>query len=171
MRSTRLLSLLLLACLALLAGCDDDDEGTSVAADTATTTSADVETARVPLAAAVDPAGAKGLTLTVAKVTIAPGDVLDPHFHEGTQTAHIDSGVLTYSVIEGEVPVMDGSPEEDAEQITLIKAGESADIEPGEWVIEEESDLHMAENKGDVPVEITLTSLLDKDAEASTPAQ
>lgn len=99
------------------------------------------------------------------------GDLLDPHFHEGTQTAYIDAGTLTYSVIEGEVPVMSGSPEEDPELIREIKAGESAEIEPGQWVVEEETDVHMAENQGETPVESILTSLLDDGAPASTPAE
>ena len=157
----------LLLCLGLLlAGCG----GGSDSSTGATTASADVETARVPLAAVVDPAGAKGLTLTVSRVTVAAGDMLDPHYHEGTQAAYIDSGILTYSVIEGEVPVMSGPPEEDPELVREIKAGQSAELEPGQWVVEQQSDVHMAENRGDVPVEITLTSLLEDGAEASTPA-
>ena len=158
----------LLSSLALLAaGCGDDDS----AAPSGAGVYADAETARVPLASTADPAGAEGYTLTVSDVTIAAGDVLDPHFHDGTQTAHIDSGVLTYSVIEGAVPVMTGSPEDDPELVTEIKAGETAEIEPGQWVVEERGDVHMAENEGDVPVEITLTALLRDGAEASTPAE
>ncbi|MGF1471346.1 MAG: hypothetical protein ACFB50_06320 [Rubrobacteraceae bacterium] len=166
-------ALLVGAALALvtLQGCGDDDSGGAPPTTESGTTAgnAAVETERLPLAAVEDPEGAEGTTLSVSRVTIAVGDVLDPHYHEGQQTAFIEKGTLTYTVIEGQVPVYTGSPEENPELVREIAGGETADLEPGEWVIEDQSDIHTAENRGDVPVEIILTSLLRTGAAASTP--
>lgn len=172
-----LLALLTITATALIVACGDDDSteadatfhGSGSTAEKQQEEVEEVTTERIPLAAAVDPKGAKGYTLQISDVVIAPGDVLDPHFHEGTQTAHIDSGTLTYTVIEGEVPVYTGSPEEDPELVTEIGAGDTFDIEPGMWVIEEAKDKHTAENATDEPIEISLTALLVDGAPASTP--
>jgi quercetin dioxygenase-like cupin family protein len=156
----------------VLQGCGNDDPA-RVRAPNASPPSSSGDRSptaeRQALAAVVDPAGAKGKTLSVSRVTIAARAALDPHFHEGEQTSKIEKGTLTYTVIEGEVPVYTGSPEGNRELVRRIRAGKTADIQPGEWVIEEASDVHAAENKGDTAVKIILTSLLRTGAPAATP--
>ena len=157
----------------LLPGCGGDEaRKDSVPTASGSSTSADqaAKTERRALAAVVDPAGAKGKTLSLSRVTVAPGDALDPHFHKGEQTSRIEEGTLTYTVLRGEVPVYRGSPEGGRELVREIRGGKTADIQPGEWVIEEESDIHAAKNKGDVRVKTTLTSLLTNGAPPATPA-
>lgn len=175
-RAIPLKAVILLTAAALavvtLQGCGDNGSGEVSPPTTeseAAAGSEDVQTERQPLAAVENPTGAEGRTLSVSRVIIAAGDVLDPHYHKGEQTAFIEKGTLTYTVIEGQVPVYTGLPEENPELVKEIGADESAALEPGQWVVEEQSDIHTAENRGDVPVEIILTSLLRTGAAASTP--
>src|SRR5690349_17920725 len=51
------------------------------------------------------PANGPGQELYLQRVTIAPGAKLPEHFHQGTQVAHIVSGVLTYEIISGSATV------------------------------------------------------------------
>jgi quercetin dioxygenase-like cupin family protein len=155
----------------LLQGCGNDDPARVRAPSASPLSNSGDQAAaieRQALASVVDPAGAKGKTLSVSRVTVGARAVLDPHVHEGEQTSRIEKGTLTYTVIEGEVPVYRGSPEESRELVRRIRAGKTADIQPGEWVIEEASDVHAAENKGDTAVKIILTSLLRTGAPAAT---
>ena len=51
----------------------------------------------------------------------------------------------------------------------VIKAGQTARIRSGQWLIEQPSDLHEAANRGDTPVVIYLSTLLKAGAPAATP--
>src|SRR5215212_6037775 len=64
---------------------------------------------REALAAQKNPIGAKGRTLALSRVTIPAGVQLALHYHQGTQIAYIDKGVLSYSVHDGHVTVMKGA--------------------------------------------------------------
>jgi len=53
--------------------------------------------------------------------------------------------------------------------VRVIKAGQTARIRSGQWLIEQPSDLHEAANRGDTPVVIYLSTLLKAGAPAATP--
>ena len=127
------------------------------------------KTERRALAAAPDPAGAKGKTLSVSRVTISAGDALGPHFHEGEQVSRVEKGTLTYTVLKGAAPVYTGSPEGAPKLVRHIRAGETADIEPGQWLVEKQSNVHSARNRGTSAVEIVLASVLRTGAPPATP--
>jgi len=120
-------------------------------------------------AAAPDPAGAKGKTLSVSRLTIVAGDALGPHIHEGEQVSRVEKGTLTYMVLKGDAPVYTGSPEGAPKLVHRIRAGETADIEPGQWLVEKQSNVHSARTRGTGYVEIVLASLLRTGAPPATP--
>ena len=106
--------------------------------------------------AAGDPMAAPGQKLELVRYTIQPGTALNAHRHPGVQLAYVESGTLTYTVIEGTVTVhhVDGGSRS-------IGPGETARIEAGEWIAEDEVIVHFGENAGTEVVVILASSLLD----------
>ena len=119
------------------------------------------------LARTVNPIGAKGRALGLSRVVIQPGAKIPLHYHEGTQVSYIDQGTLTYTVAQGGVKVMDG-PGDDGEVVRKIKAGQTGKIREGNWIVEQPTTIHRANNFGDDKIVIYLSNLLDKDAAPST---
>lgn len=113
---------------------------------------------------ATQPDNAPGQTLTVARVTVAPGAHLATHFHEGTQFARITEGTLTYHIISGTAEVTT------AEGLTTYASAPTVlRLTAGSTLVEKESLIHWAENRGRVRVRIELSSLLRSGSPASTP--
>jgi quercetin dioxygenase-like cupin family protein len=106
--------------------------------------------------AAGDPANADGQKLELVRYTIQPGTKLPAHHHPGMQLAFIESGTLTYTVIEGTVTVtgVDGTPR-------TVGPGQTATVVSGEWLIESQEIVHFGENAGPEPVVILAASLLE----------
>lgn len=113
--------------------------------------------------------GAPGRTLVLSKVVIEPGAKLALHHHLGTQVAHIESGVLTYTVEQGSVTVRRGEADQSPKVVRSIKAGQTGRIHAGQWIVEQPSDIHRATNSGSSPVVIYLATLLKSGAPPSTP--
>lgn len=122
---------------------------------------------REALAQKVNPTGGKGRTLGLTRVTVKPGAELALHHHPGTQISYIDSGTLTYTVVDGSAKVMTGPADDHPKLVRRIDAGDTAKIKPGQWLIEQPSDRHMAANNGDEPVVIYLSTLFPKGASPS----
>jgi hypothetical protein len=53
--------------------------------------------------------------------------------------------------------------------VRTIKAGQTARIQPGQWLVEQPSDIHEAANRGTAPVVIYLATLLKTGAPPATP--
>jgi len=144
------------------AACGSDDTSPATAADVSTTEAATTGTTlpvvREILDDMVDPPGAPGNTLTLARYTIAPGAKLSPHVHPGLQMASIDSGTLTYTIVSGIAQVRRAGSATD-EPVT---GPATFELEPGDAIIEVGDMVHFGENKGDVPV-IILATLLTRD--------
>ena len=118
------------------------------------------------LARVVNPIGAEGRALGLSRVVIQPGAKIPLHLHQGTQLGYIQSGVLTYHVQSGLAKVMRG-PGDDATQVRVINAGQTARVKAGQWLIEQPSNHHRAANNGSKPVVILLSNLLLKNAKPS----
>ena len=127
------------------------------------------EVKRIPLAQSKHVRGAADRTLGLTRVEIPAGAKLALHHHQGTQIAYVESGVLTYTVVEGEVNVRRGTPGEDAHVVKRITAGHTGRIKPGEWIVEQPSTHHKAANKGHQKITIFLSTLLKTGAPPSTP--
>lgn len=102
-----------------------------------------------------EPESAPGEVFELVRYTIPAGAVLPVHTHPGVQMAIVESGTLTYHVVEnGSVFVTraDGAEEE-------IGPGETATFEVGDAWVEPEGMVHYAENRTDEPVVLLSASL------------
>ena len=116
--------------------------------------------------AAGEPSAAPGRKLELVRYTIQPGTRLATHRHPGMQLAFIESGTLTYTVVQGEVAVhqADGGSR-------TIAAGQTGRIAPGEWIAEHEGVVHFGENAGPEVVVILASSLLEAGQPPAIPVQ
>lgn len=106
------------------------------------------------------PASAPGETLELVQYIIPAGSVLPVHTHPGVQMATVESGTLTYHVIDhGQVTVTraDGSEE-------IVGPGEQAVFTAGDAWVEPVGMIHYAENHTTTPVLLISSSLLDDNA-------
>ena len=124
---------------------------------------------RLPLASVDNPAGGKGRTLGLSRVTIPPGAQLALHHHSGTQIAYIDRGVLTYTVKSGAVSVMHGPADGSATLVRHIRAGQTGSISAGQWIVEQPTTIHRAGNNGSSAVIIYLASYFPIGSPPSVP--
>ena len=113
--------------------------------------------------------GAPQRTLVLSRVEVEPGAELALHHHLGTQVAHIEAGTLTYTVRRGSAVVRTGESDQSPKVVRTIKAGQTAPIRPGQWIVEQPPDIHEAANRGTAPVAIYLATLLKTGADPSTP--
>jgi len=113
--------------------------------------------------------GAPDRTLVLSRVEIDPGAKLALHHHLGTQVAHIESGTLSYTVERGSAVVREGESDQNPRKVRTIKAGQTGKIRPGQWIVEQPSDIHRAANRGSQPIVIYLATLLETGAPPSTP--
>ena len=118
------------------------------------------------LARVVNPLGAKGRALGLSRVVIQPGAKIPLHLHQGTQLGYIQRGTLTYTVEAGQAKVMTG-PGDAQKLVRVIKAGQTARVKTGQWLIEQPSNHHRAANNGSEPIVILLSNLLLKNAKPS----
>jgi quercetin dioxygenase-like cupin family protein len=91
------------------------------------------------------------------------------HRHPGTQTAYIARGALTYAVVTGRVLVRRGNPESGARVVRTIRAGETAVIRAGSWIVERPGTIHRAANRGDRQILIWLATLFRTGAPSAIP--
>jgi mannose-6-phosphate isomerase-like protein (cupin superfamily) len=130
---------------------------------------APAQATRDVLAQAVDPAGARGRTLALSRVTIPARTRLDLHRHPGTQVAYIEKGTLTYTVRRGVVRVYRGAADRNPRVVRRVSAGETGSVRPGEWVVEPPRSVHFGANRGGRPLEILLATLFRTGSPASIP--
>ncbi|HEX5712282.1 MAG TPA: hypothetical protein VFX85_03095 [Solirubrobacterales bacterium] len=113
--------------------------------------------------------GAPSRTMVLSRVEVPPGAKLALHHHLGTQISHIEAGTLTYTVRQGSAVVREGESDQSPRLVRKIKAGQTARIKAGQWLVEQPSDIHEAANNGSVPVVIYLATLLKAGAPPATP--
>jgi hypothetical protein len=113
--------------------------------------------------------GAPDRTMVLSRVEVEPGAKLALHHHLGTQISHIEAGTLTYTVRRGSAVVREGESDQQPRLVRVIKAGQSARIRAGQWLVEQPSDIHEAANRGRAPVVIYLATLLKTGAPPATP--
>lgn len=113
--------------------------------------------------------GAPHRTMVLSKVVIEPGAKLALHHHLGTQISRVVSGTLTYTVRKGSAVLSEGDAGNDPRLVRRIAAGQTARIKPGQWLVEQPSDIHEAANRGSTPVVIYLSTLLKSGSPPATP--
>jgi quercetin dioxygenase-like cupin family protein len=105
-----------------------------------------------------EPESAPGEIFALARYIIPAGAVLPVHTHPGVQLATVESGTLTYHVIEnGSITVTraDGTEE-------VVGPGETVTLEVGDAWIEPEGMVHYAENLTTEDVVLMSSSLLQE---------
>ena len=108
------------------------------------------------------PAGAPGQVLELVRYTIPAQITLPVHIHPGMQVAFVESGTLTYTVIEGEATyTRDGVA-------GTLRAGERIDLGPGDTVTEPRGMIHFGENRTNEPIVLLVASLFESDKPPST---
>jgi quercetin dioxygenase-like cupin family protein len=124
---------------------------------------------RTVLAQSVNPPGARGRTLGLARVTIPAHTRLGLHRHPGVQLAYVQKGTLTYTVKRGVVNVYCGAADQNPRVVRRIRGGQTGSVKAGEWVIERPRVVHFGANNGDRRVVILLTTLFRSGSPASIP--
>jgi quercetin dioxygenase-like cupin family protein len=127
------------------------------------------EVVRSALAQTNDVKGAPKRTMVLSRVVVNPGARLALHHHLGTQISRVVSGTLTYTVERGSAAVREGEADQDPSLVRRIAAGQTGQVRPGQWLVEQPTDVHRAANRGSVPVVIYLATLLETGAPPSTP--
>lgn len=142
--------------------------GIAVTATAADEDPAPVTVTRQALAEVAGPSGAPNRTLGLSRVIVMPGAVLARHHHPGSQLGYVAEGVLTYTVETGRAKLMKG-PGDAPTVIKVIKPGDTVKVRPGQWLQEEQGEVHHAANKGEVPVVIYISTLLRTGEPAAIP--
>ena len=125
--------------------------------------------ARTALAQTDKVQGAPNRTMVLSRVVVEPGAKLALHHHLGTQISRVAAGTLTYTVRKGSAVVSEGDAEKNPRRVRTIAAGQTARIKPGQWLVEQPSDIHEAANRGADPVVIYLSTLLKSGSPPATP--
>jgi hypothetical protein len=115
--------------------------------------------------AVASPENAPGQELHLLEVRIPPRAKLGPHFHLGTRTFSIRSGVLTFTIVSGTVNVTraNATTEQVSEPATLR-------LRPGDAISETPTLIQTGTNNGKTPVVVLVAQLLTQGAPLTTPA-
>jgi quercetin dioxygenase-like cupin family protein len=111
-----------------------------------------------------EPANAPGQVLYLTRVRIAPKARLSEHFHDGTQIATVESGVLTYRITSGSVTITraDGTAR-------TVTGPRTVRIRAGQSLVEGAGLTHYGANATTKPVVILTAALIATGAGLSTP--
>lgn len=142
--------------------------GIAVSATAADDPAAPVTVTRQSLAEVQNPTGGHGRTLGLSKVVVMPGSKLASHHHPGSQLGYVAEGVLTYTVETKQAKLMKG-PGDDPTLVKVVRPGMTVKVRPGQWLVEEQGEIHHAKNGGTVPVVIYLSTLLKNGEPAAIP--
>lgn len=171
-RNLAVLTFVIALSLVVATGCGEDDErliGPGGVPTTATSNGGSrTEVVREVLGQDPDPPGAPGYTLTLVRYTIPPGATLSPHVHPGVQMARIESGELTYHVLEGVAQVQDTSAGGDAAG-RGVTAPDTITLTAGQTVIETGDMVHFGANDSGEPVVIVATLLTEDGKDLAVP--
>jgi quercetin dioxygenase-like cupin family protein len=127
---------------------------------------APVVVTRQSLAEVTSPPGAPQRTLGLSKFVVMPGTKLASHHHPGQQLGYIAEGALTYTVESGSATIMKG-PGDDATVVRTIRPGQTARVRAGQWLVEEQGEVHHARNNGTLPIVIYVATLFRTGAPAA----
>jgi quercetin dioxygenase-like cupin family protein len=129
---------------------------------------APVTVTRQSLAEVPGPTSAPNRTLGLSRVVVMPGSELAPHHHPGSQLGYVAEGVLTYTVETGQAKLMKG-PGDAPTLIKVVKPGDTVKVRAGQWLVEEQGEVHHARNAGEIPIVIYLSTLFKTGEPAAIP--
>jgi quercetin dioxygenase-like cupin family protein len=109
------------------------------------------------------PTGATGMAMVSARITIAPGGGFDAHTHPGTVMAWIDSGTFGFTLLDDmEMTITRAASAGTPAATETIAAGQEVLLNPGDSFIETGM-VHEAWNRGDDPVIVIVSALIEED--------
>jgi quercetin dioxygenase-like cupin family protein len=102
--------------------------------------------------------------LLLARRTFAPGADSGAHPAPGPTVLYVDSGTVTFEVVEGAATVTRAG----SQQTETVTAGNEAELATGDEVSYDQGVIHDVYNEGTVPA-VTLEARLNPAASAATP--
>lgn len=116
------------------------------------------------------PANAPGANLQLVRVVIPPGGVIAKHTHPGMQIILIESGSISYTVVEGRIKLRRAAATDGAPGATeIIQTGRTVSIGEGDSFIETKGMVHSVVNATTSPAVILASSLFPRDEPANIP--
>lgn len=106
------------------------------------------------------PSSAPGLAMGLVRLTYEPGATLNTHTHPGASILYVESGTLTYTLIEGTATVTRASAEPATPPATEPLAMGVIELNAGDSLFEDADVIHTANNAGDVPAVVIIANLL-----------
>ncbi len=121
------------------------------------------------------PDAAPGQALAGRRNTFEPGGSIPAHMHPGALVLHVESGELTYTVIEGTVQVHRAATAGTPGPTEEVGPGQEAVLRAGDWLFEQ-GVVHSVRNDGSEPTVVLVMALTAADQpftvfhEMATPA-
>ncbi len=106
------------------------------------------------------PSSAPGLAMGLVRLTYEPGATLNTHTHPGASILYIESGTLTYTLIEGSATVTRAPADPATPPATEPLAVGVIELNAGDSLFEDADVIHTANNAGDVPAVVIIANLL-----------
>lgn len=117
------------------------------------------------------PDAATGLALALLRITFEPGAVAAPHTHPGATVFYIESGELTFALLDGVATLTPAGGTPDAPSATEeLTAGSEVILTAGDSVFYQGDAVLDERNDGDEPVVILASNLRGIDEPAREPA-
>ncbi|MDQ3692408.1 MAG: cupin domain-containing protein [Chloroflexota bacterium] len=108
------------------------------------------------------PDAAPGETLGVRRNTFEPGGFVPPHRHPGALVLHVESGELTYTVVEGTVHIQRAATAGTPGPTEDLGPGQETVLRAGDWLFEQ-SVVHSARNATSGQTVVLVASLTAAD--------
>lgn len=116
-----------------------------------------------------------GSILSLRRAVFEPGGYVSTHHHTGPLILYVESGELTYPIVEGDVEIHRGVDEGTPAASERFGSGEEPVLGAGDWLFED-GIVHGARNDGDTPAVVWLAAVWAADQpgtifhEEATPA-
>jgi quercetin dioxygenase-like cupin family protein len=117
------------------------------------------------------PSVAPGYAMGLVRLTYEPGGTLNAHTHPGTSILYIESGTLTYTLIDGTATLTRASTGPLTPGAALaaepVSPGD-VELQTGDSLFEDADVIHTARNDGNEPAVVLIANLLTAGAPVST---
>ncbi len=114
----------------------------------------------VSLLGAGQPDAAPGHELASRRLVFEPGGSVANHHHPGALVLHVESGALTYAVVEGAVEVRRAGRDGTPGPTDRLGPGDETVLNAGDSLFEQ-SVIHSARNDGDEPTVVLVSSVIE----------
>ncbi|MGH2558892.1 MAG: hypothetical protein ACRDJH_07495 [Thermomicrobiales bacterium] len=117
------------------------------------------------------PSAAPGQALWLLRVTFAPGAAAAAHTHPGATIYHLDSGTLTFVLVDGSATLHRATGTEATPAPEEIGLDEEIVLNAGDWISYEGDAVQIERNDGAEPAVILISNLRGEDEPARHAAE